>query len=179
MKIITRLYDEDVLRLVRDDKLTKHHVLVTFGPNGEIRTPATANLFDPEAFAFWSGNMRVLVGHVQALVALGGAHIEVQEPDVFDDPAFAGWVIAGNCRELRTSERAAFLLYSEENGTASLHWWLEGVGRLDSKTLRMNPTLAANLVDVARIINALAEIAPAQVVADAVVAFVKYKESQS
>jgi hypothetical protein len=41
------------------------------------------------------------------------------------------------------------------------------------------PILAANLADVAKIINAMAEIAPAQVVADTVVAFVKYKESQS
>jgi hypothetical protein len=51
-------------------------------------------------------------------------------------------------------------------------------GPLQNPVLQ-NKTLAANLVDVAKIINALAEIAPAQVVADTVVAFVKYKESQS
>jgi hypothetical protein len=114
---------------------------------------------------------------VQRILEAGLAHIEVQEPDVFDDPAFAGWKVMECGRKYGLGTPQRFYLYCI-NDIGAFHW-TAGDGFEVNVGIAASETLPANLVEVAKIINALAEIAPAQVVADTVVAFVKYKESQS
>lgn len=114
---------------------------------------------------------------VHHLITTGIAHIEAPEPepaDPFAHPALEGWSQRSSYHyAYGMSDPSADLFQIWERG--SFCWSVKG-GSCQF-AFESNPTLAANLPEAAEIINRLAPDHPAEVVAAAVVAFVKYKEA--
>jgi len=144
------------------DSLVIDHARLPFTPHGISGSRPQAGELAYEWMDCYS---------VVGLIRSGLAHIErTVEVNPFDAPEFKGWESTDRESRIFTHDQKQIKLYSHGGIEWSDSPWHYG------KPLRVNPTLAANLPAVARIINALAPITPAEVVAGAVVEFVKYKE---
>lgn len=119
----------------------------------------------------------------EVLIRNGIAHIErtVPEPEPapanpFDHPAFEGWekgVKGTMFKQIAPPGKPSRIIQLFDDGS---FYWDDPSDKMHSPIER-HLTLAANLPEAAEIINRLAPVAPAEVVAAAVVAFVKSKEA--
>jgi hypothetical protein len=139
---ITRIDNDEAIKLAADMKLTKHHVLVS----GDKRF--NTEIMNQHGSLYWvwkcgvTDSTWLMHNQLEPMLRLDIAHVELETPSPFDDEAFKEWESFDNGRA-RTRPNSGSTLMIYLDGSVYLHGF------------RYTVVPADKIPEVARLINQL------------------------